>query len=120
MFFYFLMIRRPPRSPLFPYTPLFRSRGDGDAGRALEFPPGVSAATAVLSAALLAYYSFVGFETSANVAEEVRDVRRVYPRALFGALLAAGVVYLLVGLAASTVLPAEELAGSSGDRKSVV
>src|SRR5260370_1249219 len=24
-FFFFLMIRRPPRSPLFPYTPLFRS-----------------------------------------------------------------------------------------------
>src|SRR3989442_7423280 len=24
------MIRRPPRSPLFPYTPLFRSDGDGD------------------------------------------------------------------------------------------
>jgi hypothetical protein len=44
----------------------------------------------VLAAAVLAYYSFVGFETSANVAEEVRDVRRVYPRALFGALLTAG------------------------------
>src|SRR2546428_6783576 len=27
MFFFFLMIRRPPRSPLFPYTPLFRSLG---------------------------------------------------------------------------------------------
>src|SRR3712207_7909679 len=26
MFFFFLMIRRPPRSTLFPYTPLFRSR----------------------------------------------------------------------------------------------
>src|SRR5207249_10558114 len=25
-FFFFLMIRRPPRSPLFPYTTLFRSR----------------------------------------------------------------------------------------------
>src|SRR3712207_8594460 len=25
MFFVFLMIRRPPRSPLFPYTTLFRS-----------------------------------------------------------------------------------------------
>src|SRR5256885_12551003 len=24
-FFFFLMIRRPPRSPLFPYTPPFRS-----------------------------------------------------------------------------------------------
>src|SRR2546430_16781620 len=29
--FFFLMIRRPPRSTLFPYTTLFRSRaGDGD------------------------------------------------------------------------------------------
>src|SRR3712207_8220010 len=28
MFFFFLMIRRPPRSTLFPYTTLFRSRAD--------------------------------------------------------------------------------------------
>src|SRR2546430_10109409 len=27
-FFFFLMIRRPPRSTLFPYTTLFRSRSD--------------------------------------------------------------------------------------------
>src|SRR5258708_39296681 len=29
-FFFFLMIRRPPRSTLFPYTTLFRSLDDGD------------------------------------------------------------------------------------------
>src|SRR5689334_24521909 len=29
-FFFFLMIRRPPRSTLFPYTTLFRSDGGGD------------------------------------------------------------------------------------------
>src|SRR3712207_1588256 len=28
-FFFFLMIRRPPRSTLFPYTTLFRSAGPG-------------------------------------------------------------------------------------------
>src|SRR3712207_7727040 len=28
LFFFFLMIRRPPRSTLFPYTTLFRSRHD--------------------------------------------------------------------------------------------
>src|SRR5690242_21102014 len=28
-FFFFLMIRRPPRSTLFPYTTLFRSHGVG-------------------------------------------------------------------------------------------
>jgi amino acid transporter len=95
-------------------------RGDGDPGRVVEFPQGVSAGSAVLAAAILAYYSFVGFETSANVAEEVRDVRRVYPRALFGALLTAGVVYVLVGLTAAIVLPAEELSSSSGPLLAVV
>src|SRR3712207_7111246 len=30
--FFFLMIRRPPRSTLFPYTTLFRSRGTPAAG----------------------------------------------------------------------------------------
>src|SRR3712207_8158904 len=38
--FFFLMIRRPPRSTLFPYTTLFRSaREAGDPGRA-EGQPG--------------------------------------------------------------------------------
>src|SRR2546421_12193796 len=31
LFFFFLMIRRPPRSTLFPYTTLFRSKADGGA-----------------------------------------------------------------------------------------
>src|SRR2546430_11451380 len=30
LFFFFLMIRRPPRSTLFPYTTLFRSAGSVD------------------------------------------------------------------------------------------
>src|SRR4051795_10634275 len=34
IFFFFLMIRRPPRSPLFPYTPLFRSTRAGASWRA--------------------------------------------------------------------------------------
>jgi len=95
-------------------------RGDGDVSRVVEFPDGVSAGSAVLAAAVLAYYSFVGFETSANIAEEVRDVRRVYPRALFGALLTAGVVYVLIGLVASIVLPAGELSSSTGPLLTVV
>src|SRR5687767_15243193 len=40
IFFFFLMIRRPPRSTLFPYTTLFRSepqdRTDADAHRHLN------------------------------------------------------------------------------------
>src|SRR6266498_5115394 len=33
VFFFFLMIRRPPRSTLFPYTTLFRSRRARPCGR---------------------------------------------------------------------------------------
>jgi APA family basic amino acid/polyamine antiporter len=95
-------------------------RGDGDVTRVTEFAPGTNPAIATLAAAIIAYYSFVGFETSANVAEEIRDPRRVYPRALFGALLTAGVVYVLVALASSIALPADELAGSSGPLLDVV
>src|SRR3712207_9507691 len=34
VFFFFLMIRRPPRSTLFPYTTLFRSPDEADDRRA--------------------------------------------------------------------------------------
>src|SRR2546430_13544310 len=34
LFFFFLMIRRPPRSTLFPYTTLFRSHRNGTGTRA--------------------------------------------------------------------------------------
>lgn len=98
----------------------FFGTGNADVGRALEFKPGVSPVVAVLAAALLAFYSFVGFETSANLAEEIRDVRRVYPRALFAALLTAGVIYMAVGVAASSVMPVEKLVASSAPLLEVV
>lgn len=94
--------------------------GEVDLSRSFEFKPGVSPMLAVLGAALLAFYSFVGFETSANLAEEIRDVRRVYPRALFAALLIAGLVYVAVGVAASSVLPMEKLVATSAPLLEVV
>ncbi|MDI6628142.1 MAG: APC family permease [Rhodococcus sp. (in: high G+C Gram-positive bacteria)] len=99
---------------------LVLSRGDGVPSRVLEFTDETTPTLAVLGAALLAFYSFVGFETSANIAEEVEDVRRVYPRALLGAVTVAGVVYVLVGLAVSTVVPADTLSQSTGPLLEVV
>ena len=95
-------------------------RGDGDPGRVLQLREDTAAPLAVLGGALLAYYAFVGFETSANVAEETRDVRRSYPRALFGALLVAGIAYVLVGLAVSAAVPTDVLAASDGPLLEVV
>lgn len=64
-------------------------RGDADLGRLGQLETG-NALTGVLAGSVLAYYSFVGFETSVNLAEETKDPRRSYPRALFGALATAG------------------------------
>ncbi|ROM33851.1 amino acid permease [Pseudomonas poae] len=94
--------------------------GQGDLARTIEFKSGVSPILAVLGAALLAFYSFVGFETSANLAEEIRDVRTVYPRALFAALITAGVAYMAVGIAAASVLPIERLVATSAPLLEVV
>src|SRR6266581_8417411 len=42
-FFFFLMIRRPPRSTLFPYTTLFRSRPPGARFGGVQRGPGAGA-----------------------------------------------------------------------------
>jgi APA family basic amino acid/polyamine antiporter len=99
---------------------LMMGGGRGDVSRVLEPAEGAGVATSVLAGAIIAYYSFVGFETSANVIEEVRNPRRNYPVALFAALIAAGIVYVLVGMASSIALPADELAGSTGPLLAVV
>ncbi|MGW6528567.1 APC family permease [Streptomyces venezuelae] len=97
------------------------ARGDGDIGRLADVgTEGSGPTAAVLSGAVLAYYSFVGFETSVNVAEETRDPRRSYPRALFGALITAGLVYVLVGCVAAAAVPTQTLVDSSGPLLEVV
>src|SRR2546422_4654116 len=45
--FFFLMIRRPPRSTLFPYTTLFRSRGEPRASCAARHRPAFGASPAL-------------------------------------------------------------------------
>ncbi|HST40717.1 MAG TPA: APC family permease [Conexibacter sp.] len=88
--------------------------GDGDPGRAMEFKSGDSVPIAILAGAALAFYALIGFEDSVNVAEETKNPQRDYPRALFGGLIAAGIIYLTVTVLASMAVPTNTLAGSSG------
>lgn len=97
------------------------ARGDADLSRLTQLgTPENGPVLAVLAGTVLAYYSYVGFETSVNVAEEAKDPSRSYPAALFGALAVAGLVYVGVGVAASAVLPTEDLAASTGPLLEVV
>lgn len=83
-----------------------------DFGRNFEFKEGVSPFFAVLSGAGLAFYALIGFEDSVNIAEEVRKPSRNYPKILFGGLLIAGTLYLIVTLLASAVVETGVLAGT--------
>ena len=94
--------------------------GSGEPVRALEFKPDASVPALILAGAALSFYALIGFEDSANVAEEVKDPRRAYPLALFGGLLVAGVLYLLVTFTASMVVPTDRLAGSSSPLLEVI
>ncbi len=67
---------------------------------------------AVTAGAFLAFYAFLGFEDMVNIAEEVRDVERVMPRAIVAALVVATLLYVLVALAAMRAVPLAEVAGS--------
>jgi basic amino acid/polyamine antiporter, APA family len=94
--------------------------GGGDPGRALEIKEGEALIPAVMAGAGLAFYAMIGFEDSVNVAEEARDPERDYPRALFGGLLIAGLVYLGVSTVATMAVPTGTLAASSGPLLEVV
>jgi APA family basic amino acid/polyamine antiporter len=83
--------------------------GVGDPGRAFQFQGGGSAPGLILAGAALAFYALVGFEDSVNLAEEAHDPSRVYPRVLFGGLLLAGTIYLLVTITASMAVPTGRL-----------
>ena len=86
----------------------------GDPSRAFEFADGESVPLAILGGAGLAFFALIGFEDSVNVAEETQEPSRNYPRALFGGLLLAGLIYLAVSMVASMVVPTARLADSSG------
>ena len=62
-------------------------------------------ALAIVGGAALSFYALIGFEDAVNVAEETKDPARNFPKALFGGLLIAGVIYLLVTFTASMVVP---------------
>jgi APA family basic amino acid/polyamine antiporter len=94
--------------------------GNGEPSRLLEFAPDVPPLQGAFAASIVAFFSFLGFEAAANMAEEVRNPSKAYPRALFGAICTAGVVYLLIALGAVIVMPPAELAESTGPLLDVV
>ncbi|WNV82083.1 APC family permease [Umezawaea sp. Da 62-37] len=89
-------------------------QGDGDASRLTQIDPapGQSAMLAITSATALAFFAMVGFEDSVNMAEECREPVRIFPRAMLLGMGVAAVIYVLVAITSSLLIPADELAKS--------
>jgi len=65
--------------------------------------------TGVISASLLAFFAFVGFEDIANVAEEVKNPRKTMPWAIILTLVIATLIYIFVVSIVVLVVPMDEL-----------
>ncbi|MGB3472466.1 MAG: amino acid permease [Erythrobacter sp.] len=67
----------------------------------------------IFAASTLAFFAFIGFEDMASVAEEVKDPRRAYPRAVILTLVVSTLLYILTTIAVISTIPIDTLAGSS-------
>jgi len=67
----------------------------------------------ILSAGLLAFFAFIGFEDIVNVAEEVRNPEKTIPRGIILTLLIATAAYVLVVSIVVLAVPMDQLTGSA-------
>lgn len=76
-------------------------------------PAGETPLSSILAVSALTLWAFLGVESATIPADEVRDPRRIIPRAtLIGAIL-TGVIYFLSSAAVQGIVPAAELAEST-------
>jgi amino acid transporter len=95
--------------------------GDGNPGQAFEFAgTGFGVLTGITAGAATAFYAFIGFEDSVNMAEEVRDPVQTFPPALLTGIVGASIIYLLVGFTAAMTVPLDTLTESSGPLLEIV
>ncbi|MGC9554417.1 MAG: APC family permease, partial [Thermoplasmatota archaeon] len=66
----------------------------------------------VLKAGVLIFFSYLGFESIARLAEETEQPQKNIPRAILLSIAITTVIYILVGIAAVSVVPPAQLAES--------
>lgn len=68
-----------------------------------------SAFMALTAATSLAFFAMVGFEDSVNMAEEVKDPVRIFPKMMLTGLGITGLIYVLVSICAVALVPVGDL-----------
>lgn len=95
-------------------------QGDADFSVLADISVEGNPAIAVLAGIAFSFFAMTGFENTANVAEETIDPHRSFPRSLVGGMVVAGVVYVLVSMAAALTVPTDQLASSDAALLEVV
>jgi amino acid transporter len=91
-------------------------QGQGEPARLTEIDTGDSTAfLAITAATSLAFFAMVGFEDSVNMAEECHNPPRIFPRAMLLGMGIAGLIYVIVAVLSSLLVPSEELAAAKSD-----
>lgn len=72
-----------------------------------------TALAGVISGAFIAFYAFVGFEDMVNLAEEVKEPKKAFPRAILASMLLVSVLYTLVAITTLSVLTPDALSTSN-------
>jgi amino acid transporter len=99
------------------------AKGDADFGVLTHIDTGgdySSPALAVLAGISFSFFAMTGFENTVNVAEETIEPYKAFPRSLVGGMLVAGLVYVLVSMAAALTVPTDTLAESDAALLEVV
>ena len=90
----------------------FIAEGKADFGVLADISVAGNPAIAVLAGIAFSFFAMTGFENTANVAEETIDPHRSFPRSLVGGMIVAGIIYVLVSMAAALTVPTKTLAES--------
>ena len=96
------------------------AQGNADFGVLTDISVSGNPALAVLAGIAFSFFAMTGFENTANVAEETIDPHKAFPRSLVGGMIVAGIVYVLVSIAAALTVPVDQLAGSDAALLEVV
>ncbi len=88
------------------------AQGNADFATLTDISVSGNPAMAILAGVALSFFAMTGFENTANVAEETIDPHKAFPRSLIGGMIVAGLVYVLVSMAAALTVPTDQLAGS--------
>jgi APA family basic amino acid/polyamine antiporter len=83
----------------------------------LEMPFGFSG---VFSAFTLVFFAYIGFENIANIAEEIKNPKKVLPRAIILSISITAIIYILVSISAVRILSWQELGASVAPLAEVV